>query len=340
MDNCQCDKAGFCEYYNKVMTSSPPNWQWCQGATPEERIKHKVSCQKAHIRASSIRYISTKRLVDDCKRHLIPKLAEMDISGIAGIPRSGFLPASICAVALNIPLYGLSPEIGVQKMYCVSENGGRRMEETSTFSGKILLLDDTYGTGTSMNAVKEHLQASDFLYGSLYANPNKLDELDVHGVELQTPYLLEWALFNSGYMTRSYIDFDGILCPNVPYEIAIDEDKYVEYISNVKPIYDRLPRLYQCSGIVTARLEKYRDITEAWLKKYNVNYDKLIMFPTERQEERDKDHINEVSKFKAKHYAESNNFVFVESELHEARSIAKLSNKFVVCPDVEEIFHA
>ena len=46
MDRCQCDKAGFCEYYNKEMTSSPPNWQWCQGATAEERIKHKRNTEK------------------------------------------------------------------------------------------------------------------------------------------------------------------------------------------------------------------------------------------------------------------------------------------------------
>lgn len=37
---CQCESAGFCKLFQKEMTFQPPNWQWCQNATEEERKRH------------------------------------------------------------------------------------------------------------------------------------------------------------------------------------------------------------------------------------------------------------------------------------------------------------
>ena len=37
---CQCESAGFCSLFKKEMTFQPPNWQWCQNATEEERKGH------------------------------------------------------------------------------------------------------------------------------------------------------------------------------------------------------------------------------------------------------------------------------------------------------------
>lgn len=37
---CQCESAGFCSLFKKEMTFQPPNWQWCQNATEEERNRH------------------------------------------------------------------------------------------------------------------------------------------------------------------------------------------------------------------------------------------------------------------------------------------------------------
>jgi len=37
LSKCNCEKAGFCPVFNKVMGESPPNWQWCQGTTEEKR---------------------------------------------------------------------------------------------------------------------------------------------------------------------------------------------------------------------------------------------------------------------------------------------------------------
>lgn len=39
-DNCICDEPGFCPLFNKIMTDNPPNWQWCQNCSKQERLKY------------------------------------------------------------------------------------------------------------------------------------------------------------------------------------------------------------------------------------------------------------------------------------------------------------
>ena len=206
------------------------------------------------------------------------------------------------------------------------------MEFYNESEGKILLLDDTYFTGESMKVVRSSVKRQDILYASLYITPEKVEEVDIYGLKLQSPYFLEWCLFNSGYMSKAYLDFDGILCPNVPFDIANNEDKYIDYITNVEPYYENLPRIFKCKGIITARLEKYRAITEAWLEKHNVNYGELIMFPTERKDERDQNHTEVIGEFKGKQLERTKATFYVESEPVEAKKIKKHTRAVIICP--------
>jgi uncharacterized HAD superfamily protein len=341
MNKCQCDKPGHCDFYNKEMGSQPDNWGWCQGATPEQRERHKVDSIRKEKRETRIkgggRYITIASMVEDCKKLLIPKLAKMNIKGVSGLPRSGTLPAAVCAMFLNVPLYNLSDGGCLTKAGGASDDGGRRMKYyKEKEEGTIVIIDDTLFSGEAMEFAFPALIREDVISAVLYVNPSKVESVDVYGMTLPHPYFLEWCFFNSKYIKNTYIDFDGILSPNVPYKIAIDDDKYIEYITNVEPYYDRLPTLFECKGIVTARLERYRDVTEAWLKKYNVNYGELIMFPTEREAERNASHIKESGRFKADTFIGSDAKIFVESESKEANIIRELSRKIVICPEEEK----
>ena len=112
MEHCQCPKHGFCSYYRQEMTYDPPNWQWCQSATPKEREKHKLNCDKKYDREkkelekfSNAQYITNAQLIKDCKNLLLPQIASLRIRGVLGLPRSGMFPASMIATWLNLPLY-------------------------------------------------------------------------------------------------------------------------------------------------------------------------------------------------------------------------------------------
>ena len=334
MKSCECDSPGYCEVFKKEMGENPPHWKWCQKASESERRHYKAVCiessknQNTEYKKSF--FITYKDMVDDCIDLLIPKISQMKISGIVGVPRSGTLVSSICATSLNLPLYTLS-QGKIFLCNSISEFGGSRMSDHVPNSGKLLVLDDTAFGGFTLEKIKTSL-GNDYYYGVLYARPQIIEKVDVFGKELDAPHLLEWNLFNSHHMGQTLLDFDGVLSPNVPHEICIDEERYIEYIKNVEPFYHRIPRR-RCKGIVTARLEKYREITEAWLKRYGIDYGFLKMYPTEKEETRNRNHIQEAANFKAKHFAESNARFFVESELPEAVIIRRESGKFVICPE-------
>ena len=90
MEKCQCPKHGFCQYYKQEMTYDPPNWQWCQSATPEEREKYKLDCEKKHSREKE----------------------ELDKFSQKVKPLSGTSPSPVVEVTINSLLISLSLKKG------------------------------------------------------------------------------------------------------------------------------------------------------------------------------------------------------------------------------------
>jgi len=335
MEECQCPQSGFCEFFKQEMTYSPPNWQWCQSATKNERMDYKQQCDKKHERKAKLlasKYIKSSQLIEDCKNLLLPQIGCLNLKGIFGIPRSGMFPASLIALWLNLPLYTINNfSHKLEVMSACSTLGGVRMEDQKPSGGKILVVDDTIFSGAAISDMGEKIN-EEVLYAVVYAHPDSLEKVDFFARELDPPHLLEWHLFNSSHVTMALFDLDGIFCPNVPYEKCKNEEDYIGYIKNVEPFYHRIPKT-SCHGIVTARLEKYRDITEEWLERHNIKYGSLKMYPTEKEKIRDKNHTYEAASFKAKHLMSSSVHIFVESELPEARIIREQSNKLVICPE-------
>ena len=243
-------------------------------------------------------------------------------------------PASMIAMWLNLPMYYLDRLGSPQPLSAATRFGGIRMLEHKGSNGSLLVVDDTVYNGTAMKNFTPRI-LEDIYTCSVYVRQQSDFKPDFYARELNAPHLLEWNLFNCTYIEHALLDFDGIFSPNVPYEICIDEERYIEYIKNVKPFPHRIPKTH-CKGIVTARLEKYRDITEWWLKKYDVNYGFLEMYPTEDEAKRDKNHVEEASTFKAEIFSQSNAKFFIESEIAEAVRIRKKSGKFVICPEEKD----
>lgn len=338
MQECQCPKHGFCRFYKQEMTYDPPNWQWCQSASEQDRLNYKKQCELKQERLKKEedtylagQYITNAQLIRDCKNILLPQIANLDIRGILGIPRSGMFPASMIAMWLNLPLYFLDPQNNLVPMSGASKFGGIRMMEHKPLTGRLLVVDDTVYAGTAIKNFKSRF-LEDVYLAATYVKPEAKDLVDFYAKELPPPHLLEWNLFNCTYIQQALLDFDGILCPNVPFEILEHEEKHKEWLSNVKPFYHRLPK-FKCKGIVTARFERYRDITENWLARHNVKYERLIMMPNEMEEDRLRDHVETSSTYKAKHFVESDAKFFIESEVPEAIRIRKKSGKLVICPE-------
>ena len=129
-------------------------------------------------------------------------------------------------------------------------------------------------------------------------------------------------------LKKCCVDFDGILCEDPTKEQNDDGENYRNFILNATPKF--IPSR-PIGWIVTSRLKKYEEETLSWLRKYNIQFNSLIMLDMESAAElrAKKAHAS----FKAQIYGSLEEAaLFIESEPHQAQEIAQLSKKNVFCP--------
>lgn len=353
-DKCICSQAGHCPLFNKKMELDPPNWQWCQSASAEDREKHYCDSQKSQTRSkmlsqiigeknNSLQFsfadtghiIKTEDLVNDTVNILMPQiLSKYNISSIIGVPRSGMINAAAASATYSIPLWSMTTK-GVVQLASFSNNGGSRMTHYEDKEGKALIIDDTVYGGTATSRLRKLYP--DAIIAAAYVSPENKHMVDFYVKEIPAPHFLEWNLFNCGYLTESGVDIDGIFSPNIPSHICDNENLYQEYLSNVTPYFNRLSTLFTIRALVTARVEKYRTITEDWLGKHGIKYQKLIMLPNNLEKDKKKNHLETVAPYKAQAIKDIKARFFIESELIEAKHIKQeLGNDYkclIVCPN-------
>jgi orotate phosphoribosyltransferase len=115
-------------------------------------------------------------------------------------------------------------------------------------------------------------------------------------------------------------DLDGVLCADPP--MPPGNKAYIDFLDGVEMIQTTNN---EHAEIVTGRTEQYRTITEQWLKRHNIMYNKLIMKPNNLAG------VKNTPKFKADYYINSNACLFIESCPKQAKEIADLSKKPVYC---------
>lgn len=263
-------------------------------------------------------------------------LSEMDFDLVVGIPRSGMLPASMIALNLNLPLASLD-DLLENKL--VSHGITRKMKKNFRCfqdAKKILIVDDSIYSGESIIKIKgklseELINKSFFL--AIYGDSNSnLKFVNLCLEFVSSPRVFEWNIFHHPCIKDSCFDIDGVLCEDPQKNQNDDGEKYRDFILNAKPRFIPTGKI---NTIVTNRLEKYRDLTELWLKKYNVQYEKLIMLNLESSVDRQSQF--DYYEHKSQVYKESKTIMFYESDVGQAYEIAKRSGKYVFCVDTNEI---
>jgi adenine/guanine phosphoribosyltransferase-like PRPP-binding protein len=281
-----------------------------------------------------VRFVRSSQFQADIL-NLIAKIPP-DITAIAGVARSGLSAATMLSMYLHLPMITIR-----QTMNDVIQTGnGWRLggsKHVNPRTEKILVVDDTVMTGNSLKAITPLVQREfgNAVYAAIYVNPAATRKPDIWSVDLPWPHILEWNVFNSILSPSSAMDFDGILCHDCPPGSDDDGPKYLDFIRNAPPLY--MPRRCPVPLIVTARIEKYRAETEAWLRRRGIAWHRLIMHPAATLRERQRDNI---AAYKAHHYATwAQHFVarpgphiFFESEDRQAREIAQLSKLLTICP--------
>ena len=259
-----------------------------------------------------------------------------DIDLVVAIPRSGFLPATIISLYLNIPLTDFDSFLN-EKIY---NNGSTKIKENwindITEARKILIVEDSSASGKSLIKVQEKLKQSNYKEKceilTIFVTEETKKIPDIYFDICETPRMFEWNYIHHKGVLNACFDIDGVLCYDPSKEENDDGERYINFIRNAKAKF--IPT-FNIGYIVTSRLEKYRKETEEWLKKNGIKYKELIMLDLPTKEDRMKNNAHGM--FKGNIYKKlKNTNIFIESEKRQAIEIARISGKGVFCTETSE----
>ena len=288
-----------------------------------------------------MKYITLSDLSETIRKNIwkIPR----DIDFIIGIPRSGMIVASIISDYLNVPLVDINSFLSGNR-----PSGGGRLQyfyRNHRMTNKVLVIDDTVYSGTTMNNIKNTLsgiRTFQFIYSCAYLEGTGERAVDFYLEDVRmftnakdSIVLYEWNIFqhHDATMKKCLYDLDGVLCLDPPDER--NEQNYINYIKNATPLF--VPRS-KIGGIVTYRLIKNKEITEKWLHDNGVDYGELIMFDANTWGERDASGKTP-EMYKGEFYKSHDNYtLFVESNDYQAQRIFEFSRKPVYCVETNKIY--
>jgi uncharacterized HAD superfamily protein/adenine/guanine phosphoribosyltransferase-like PRPP-binding protein len=284
---------------------------------------------------TKMNFVSTAQLNQDIidNIHKIPH----DIEVIIGIPRSGMLVASIIALYLNKPLVDIDGFIKGEVFSVGRTKNTNKLVKNSKNIHKGLVVDDSINSGESMQEARNKLRGfKNLIYMSAYAVSSARNKVDLFFRIIEQPRLFEWNFMHHICLLNACLDIDGVVCVDPTPEENDDGEKYREFILNATPKYIPTRKV---GWFVTSRLEKYRKETEIWLKKYNIEYEHLIMLDLPSAEERRR--LNIHGKYKASIFKKIKGATyFIESDKNQAKMIFDLTGKNVICTQDMKFFSA
>lgn len=274
-----------------------------------------------------LRWVSTADLARDAIT--LAGLLPADVVAVAGVPRSGMIPASIIAAHLHLPLYELTEDGVLRKLGHGSR--GTVLGFRDRPGGRIAVVDDTVYSGRVMRQARVHMTRLNkpavcaAVYSRLRIRPDAVGVVDLYAVALPSPHLLEWNVCNGGPLTG--------MADNPVYGagVALDIDGVVLHDEHSGPVGrpHLVPRSAPAPLLVTGRRERHRAATERQLRAAGCKWVRLEMLPDAAP-----DGVESIARHKAGHYAASGCGFFVESDPAQARLIARFANRPVVCPRV------
>ncbi|MEE2861632.1 MAG: phosphoribosyltransferase family protein [Paracoccus sp. (in: a-proteobacteria)] len=259
-----------------------------------------------------------------------------EIDLVVGIPRSGLLAANLLSLVTNIPLTDLDSLIEGRIYSSGRTKRTARLDRGLADVRRILVLDDSIGSGKSMIEAREKVAAAgldvEFIFAAVYGVETSHPEADFIFEKVPHPRMFQWNFMHHVMLEQACVDIDGVLCLDPSEQENDDGEAYRRFLAEAVPLHTTSRRL---GWLVTSRLEKYRDLTEAWLARQGIEYGQLVMLDLPSKAERQR--LAAHGSFKADFYRKSNALLFIESEDRQAQAIAQLSGKPVLSVETHEI---
>ncbi len=268
---------------------------------------------------------------------MLPKIPR-DVDLVAGIPRSGLLVGSMVALQLNRPLTDLAGLIERRLLQSGARRAEDRVVDPFADAKHVLVVDDSVRSGSALREAQETIAAADlpwkFTYAVAYVTPESRELPDIFAEEVPLPRMFGWNVMHHAWLGKSCVDIDGVLCRDPLPEENDDGPRYEEFLRTAEPLF--LPTV-PVGWLATARLEKYRALTEDWLARHGVEYEHLAMLDLPDAATRRATGAHVPHKVEA--YLESRSMLFIESDPHQATAIAESSGRPVLCMATQELVY-
>lgn len=276
-------------------------------------------------------FVDLSRTVQE-NLHRIPR----DVDLVVGIPRSGLLPATMVALALNLPMADIEGFIAGRTLGTGHTRRRNSFDRSAREFRRILVVDDSVRTGNSIREARGKLSdlpnPDHLLFCAIYGDDMVHQDVDLILEAVPTPRIFQWNLAHHSIAETSCFDIDGVLCFDPTQDENDDGERYLAFLNDARPLMTTTRRL---GHLVTSRLERYRPQTEAWLAAQGIEYGRLWMLdlPTAEARRRAGSH----GRFKAEVYRSLDAELFIESEERQAVEIARLSGKPVLSIESQSV---
>lgn len=273
------------------------------------------------------------RSLQDLSTDLLRGISQVprEIELVVGIPRSGMLPAVQIGLLRNLNVCSLPEYLADAPLSHGTTRPltGRKLERPQEAS-VVLVVDDSVAGGGAMREARRKIHEAGIsarhLFLAVYATPEAVGQTDIALRIVPMPRVFQWNLLHHNELRSIYFDMDGILCLDPTVEQNDDGPAYRDFLENAPPLFLPTRRV---GGIITSRLEKYREPTRRWLERHGILYDQLHMLDLPDAESRRKMGLH--ASFKASVYScLPKALLYVESESAQAAEIHRLTSKPVV----------
>lgn len=275
------------------------------------------------------------KTVDDLNLAIVQnlhKIRQLNIDLIVGIPRSGMIPASLLATHLQLPFTDVDSYNS--KRWYIRDKKITVPADITDKPLKVLLVDDTINTGNAMRNVIKTLQSNNdtIIKFAVYGSPkNRPEDIDYVCEICPLPRAFQWNIWKHNSASKWATDMDGVLCRDPSKKENDKGERLKNFYANAEPKFlFTKPVKY----IITSREDQYREVTTAWLKKYNIVYEQLIMKQTGQPGGNDAH-----GRYKSQVLNSLTDIeLYIESDPKQAKIISQLVNLPVWCTDSQKLY--
>ena len=161
-----------------------------------------------------------------------------DFDLIAGVPRSGLMPANLLALYLNLPLTDIDGLLNSRLL-----DAGKQLKKRKTLpdlskSQRVLVVDDSVLSGKQMEAVKRRIEAANLPhtieYAAVYMSPKSTRYVDYWHELVKPPRVFEWNVMHFVSSTKHCVDIDGVLCRDPTRRENDGGERYRHFMETVE----------------------------------------------------------------------------------------------------------